>query len=391
MLRISRTNIGPVGLWWYTVDRWMLFGLILLGFIGLFFSLAVSPAEAISIKTDTYFFLTRHLIYCFISLFFLIIISILPAGKIRKLSLIIFIGSLIGIFLTLTVGINSGGASRWLPIFGFTIQPSEFLKPSLVIVVSWFLARARIEGNTSLQIIPAILLFLSIFLLLQQPDVGQTILIIITVMGLMFFNGLPWKIVIGLISFSILGGIFLYFNFSHVSLRVDNWVSAWFNSDSLESRPTQMSSAIDAFENGGLFGQGIGEGWMKYNLPDAYTDFIFAAVAEEGGLFFILLIILIYGFIIIRGFSKIQTLNNYFNQLAASGLLLIFGLQTLFHMAVNLSLVPAKGMTLPFISYGGSSIMALGICMGMFLSLTKKDDPRIKSKNSDLNYSGIQF
>ena len=391
MLRISRTNIGPIGLWWYTVDRWMLFGLILLGFIGLFFSLAVSPAEAISIKTDTYFFLTRHLIYCFISLFFLIIISILPAGKIRKLSLIIFIGSIIGIFLTLTVGINSGGASRWLPIFGFTIQPSEFLKPSLVIVVSWFLARARIEGNTSLQIIPAILLFLSIFLLLQQPDVGQTILIIITVMGLMFFNGLPWKIVIGLISFSILGGIFLYFNFSHVSLRVDNWVNAWFNSDSLESRPTQMSSAIDAFENGGLFGQGIGEGWMKYNLPDAYTDFIFAAVAEEGGLFFILLIILIYGFIIIRGFSKIQTLNNYFNQLAASGLLLIFGLQTLFHMAVNLSLVPAKGMTLPFISYGGSSIMALGICMGMFLSLTKKDDPRIKSKNSDLNYSGIQF
>ena len=391
MLRISRTNIGPVGLWWYTVDRWMLFGLILLGFIGLFFSLAVSPAEAISIKTDTYFFLTRHLIYCFISLFFLIFVSILPAGKIRKLSLIIFMGSLIGIFLTLTVGINSGGASRWLPIFGFTIQPSEFLKPSLVIVVSWFLARARLEGNTSLQIIPAILLFLSIFLLLQQPDVGQTILIIITVMGLMFFNGLPWKIVIGLISFSILGGIFLYFNFSHVSLRVDNWVNAWFNSDSLESRPTQMSSAIDAFENGGLFGQGIGEGWMKYNLPDAYTDFIFAAVAEEGGLFFILLIILIYGFIIIRGFSKIQTLNNYFNQLAASGLLLIFGLQTLFHMAVNLSLVPAKGMTLPFISYGGSSIMALGICMGMFLSLTKKDDPRIKSKNSDLNYSGIQF
>ena len=391
MLRISRTNIGPVGLWWYTVDRWMLFGLILLGFIGLFFSLAVSPAEAISIKTDTYFFLTRHLIYCFISLFFLIVVSILPAGKIRKLSLIIFMGSLIGIFLTLTVGINSGGASRWLPIFGFTIQPSEFLKPSLVIVVSWFLARARIEGNTSLQIIPAILLFLSIFLLLQQPDVGQTILIIITVMGLMFFNGLPWKIVIGLISFSILGGIFLYFNFSHVSLRVDNWVNAWINSDSLESSPTQMSSAIDAFENGGLFGQGIGEGWMKYNLPDAYTDFIFAAVAEEGGLFFILLIILIYGFIIIRGFSKIQTLNNYFNQLAASGLLLIFGLQTLFHMAVNLSLVPAKGMTLPFISYGGSSIMALGICMGMFLSLTKKDDPRIKSKNSDLNYSGIQF
>jgi cell division protein FtsW len=391
MLRISRTNMGPVGLWWYTVDRWMLFGLIILGCIGLFFSLAVSPAEAISIKTDTYFFLTRHFIYCCISLFFLIFISILSPDKIRKLSLLIFLFSFVGVFLTLIIGVNSGGASRWLPIFGLTIQPSEFLKPSIVIVISWFLARSRIEENNWLQIIPIILLFLTVFLLLQQPDVGQTILIIFAVMGLMFFNGLPWKVVFGLFSFSILGGFFLYLNFSHVSLRVDNWLNAWFNTESLDSRPTQMSSAIDAFENGGLFGQGIGEGWMKYNLPDAYTDFIFAAVAEEGGLFFILSIILIYGFIIIRGFSKIQLLSNYFNQLAASGLLLIFGLQTLFHMAVNLSLVPAKGMTLPFISYGGSSIMALGICMGMFLSLTKKDDPRTMSKSSELNYSGVQF
>ena len=391
MLRVSRTNIGPLGLWWYTVDRWMLFGLIILGCVGLFFSLAVSPAEAISIKTSTYFFLTRHFIYCCISLFCLIFISILPPDKTRKLSLLIFLFSLAGIFLTLTIGINSGGASRWLPIFGFTIQPSEFLKPSLIMIVAWFLARSRIERNNTLQIIPILLLFFSIILLLLQPDVGQSILLFISVIGLMFFNGLPWKVVFGLGTFSIVGAVFLYFNFSHVSLRVDNWLNAWFNPELLDSRPTQASSAIDAFENGGLFGQGIGEGWMKYNLPDAYTDFIFAAVAEEGGLLVILLIILVYGFLIIRGFSKIQTLNNYFNQLSASGLLLIFGLQTLFHMAVNLSLIPAKGMTLPFISYGGSSIVALGICMGMFLSLTKKDDPRSRSKNSELNYTGIQF
>jgi cell division protein FtsW len=298
---------------------------------------------------------------------------------------------LAGIFLTLTIGINSGGASRWLPIFGFTIQPSEFLKPSLIMIVAWFLARSRIERNNTLQIIPILLLFFSIILLLLQPDVGQSILLFISVIGLMFFNGLPWKVVFGLGTFSIVGAVFLYFNFSHVSLRVDNWLNAWFNPELLDSRPTQASSAIDAFENGGLFGQGIGEGWMKYNLPDAYTDFIFAAVAEEGGLLVILLIILVYGFLIIGGFSKIQTLNNYFNQLSASGLLLIFGLQTLFHMAVNLSLIPAKGMTLPFISYGGSSIVALGICMGMFLSLTKQDDPRSRSKNSELNYTGIQF
>ena len=383
--------MGPVGLWWYTVDRWMLFGLIILGCIGLFFSLAVSPAEAISIKTDTYFFLTRHLIYCCVSLFFLIFISILSPHITRKLSLLIFFLSLIGVFLTLIIGINSGGASRWLPFFGFTIQPSEFLKPSLIVVIAWFLARSQIENNKWIQLIPFFLISLTVFLLLQQPDIGQTVLIVLTVMGLMFFNGLPWKIVIGLVSSGILGFIFLYFNFSHVSLRVDNWLNVWFNPESLDSRPTQISSAIDAFENGGLFGQGIGEGWMKYNLPDAYTDFIFAAVAEEGGLFIILLIIFVYGFLIMRGFSKILGLRNYFNQLAASGLLLIFGLQTLFHMAVNLSLVPAKGMTLPFISYGGSSIMALGICMGMFLSLTKKDNPRVKQEKTEFNYSGIQF
>ena len=383
--------MGPVGLWWYTVDRWMLFGLIILGSIGLFFSLAVSPAEAISIKTDTYFFLTRHLIYCCVSLFFLIFISILPPYITRKLSLLIFFTSLVGVLLTLIIGINSGGASRWLPFFGFTIQPSEFLKPSLVVVIAWFLARSQIENNKWIQLIPFFLTSLTIVLLLQQPDIGQTVLIVLTVMGLMFFNGLPWKIVIGLFSSGILGFIFLYLNFSHVSLRVDNWLNVWFNPESLDSRPTQISSAIDAFENGGLFGQGIGEGWMKYNLPDAYTDFIFAAVAEEGGLFIILLIIFVYGFLIMRGFSKILGLRNYFNQLAASGLLLIFGLQTLFHMAVNLSLVPAKGMTLPFISYGGSSIMALGICMGMFLSLTKKDNPRTEQEKTEFNYSGIQF
>ena len=391
MLRISRNNVGPVGLWWYTVDRWMLFGLIILGSIGLFFSLAVSPAEAISIKTDTYFFLTRHLIYCCVSLFFLIFISILPPYITRKLSLLIFFTSLVGVLLTLIIGINSGGASRWLPFFGFTIQPSEFLKPSLVVVIAWFLARSQIENNKWIQLIPFFLTSLTIVLLLQQPDIGQTVLIVLTVMGLMFFNGLPWKIVIGLFSSGILGFIFLYLNFSHVSLRVDNWLNVWFNPESLDSRPTQISSAIDAFENGGLFGQGIGEGWMKYNLPDAYTDFIFAAVAEEGGLFIILLIIFVYGFLIMRGFSKILGLRNYFNQLAASGLLLIFGLQTLFHMAVNLSLVPAKGMTLPFISYGGSSIMALGICMGMFLSFTKKDNPRAEQEKTEFNYPGIQF
>jgi len=391
MLRISRNNVGPVGLWWYTVDRWMLFGLIILGCIGLFFSLAVSPAEAISIKTDTYFFLTRHLIYCCVSLFFLIFISILSPHITRKLSLLIFFLSLIGVFLTLIIGINSGGASRWLPFFGFTIQPSEFLKPSLIVVIAWFLARSQIENNKWIQLIPLFLISLTVALLLQQPDIGQTVLIVLTVMGLMFFNGLPWKIVIGLVSSGILGFVFLYFNFSHVSLRVDNWLNVWFNPESLDARPTQISSAIDAFENGGLFGQGIGEGWMKYNLPDAYTDFIFAAVAEEGGLFIILLIIFVYGFLIMRGFSKILGLRNYFNQLAASGLLLIFGLQTLFHMAVNLSLVPAKGMTLPFISYGGSSIMALGICMGMFLSLTKKDNPRTEQEKTEFNYSGIKF
>ena len=310
---------------------------------------------------------------------------------IRKLSLVIFIFSFIGIFLTLFIGVNSGGASRWLSAFGFTIQPSEFLKPSLIVIVSWFFARSRLEGDSNLQVVPLIITLVIISLLLLQPDVGQSILIILTIMGLLFFNGLSWRIISALISISILGFTLLYLNFSHVALRINNWLAGWFFPDSLDNRPTQISAAIDAFENGGLFGQGIGEGWMKYNLPDAYTDFIFAAVAEEGGLLLIIIIILIYGFLIIRGFSRITLISDYSNQLSASGLLLIFGLQTLFHMAVNLSLAPAKGMTLPFISYGGSSILSLGICMGMFLSLTKKDDPRVKKVTKEYSLSGVNF
>ena len=171
------------------------------------------------------------------------------------------------------------------------IQPSEFLKPSLIVIVSWFFARSRLEGDSNLQVVPLIITLIIISLLLLQPDVGQSILIILTIMGLLFFNGLSWKIISALISISILGFTFLYLNFSHVALRINNWLAGWFFPDSLDSRPTQISAAIDAFENGGLFGQGIGEGWMKYNLPDAYTDFIFAAVAEEGGLLLIIIII----------------------------------------------------------------------------------------------------
>ena len=210
---------------------------------------------------------------------------------IRKLSLVIFIFSFIGIFLTLFIGVNSGGASRWLSAFGFTIQPSEFLKPSLIVIVSWFFARSRLEGDSNLQVVPLIITLVIISLLLLQPDVGQSILIILTIMGLLFFNGLSWRIISALISISILGFTLLYLNFSHVALRINNWLAGWFFPDSLDNRPTQISAAIDAFENGGLFGQGIGEGWMKYNLPDAYTDFIFAAVAEEGGLLLIIIII----------------------------------------------------------------------------------------------------
>ena len=373
MLRISRTNTGPVGEWWFTVDRYMLFGIIFLGLSGLFFSLAVSPVEAGHLKANQYYFLIKQSIFLLISVVLMITISILPKEFTRKISLILFIFSLLGVLLTLIIGLSSGGASRWISVFGIiTIQPSEFLKPCLIILSAWFFARSKEEENNKYSLIPGLLFILVATLLMLQPDLGQTILLFITILCLVFVQGFPWLIIAPAGLVSMISIIFFYFNFPHFASRLDSWIEIWFGGGAANSKLTQTQAAIDAIENGQIFGKGIGESWVKYHLPDAYTDFVFAAIAEESGLIVTISLMILYLILIMRGLIRSMNQNNFFNQLASSGLIILFGLQALIHIAVNLSLIPAKGMTLPFISYGGSSLLAMGITMGMFLALTKK-------------------
>jgi len=373
MLRISRTNTGPVGEWWFTVDRYMLFGVIFLGLSGLFFSLAVSPVEAGHLKANQYYFLIKQSVFLFISVALMVTISILPKEFTRKISLILFVFSLLGVLLTLVIGFSSGGASRWISVFGIiTIQPSEFLKPCLIILSAWFFARSKEEQNNKYSLIPGLLFILVATLLMLQPDLGQTILLFITILCLVFVQGFPWVIIAPAGLISMISIIFFYFNFPHFASRLDSWIEIWFGGGSVNSKLTQTQAAIDAIENGQIFGKGIGESWVKYHLPDAYTDFVFAAIAEENGLIVTMSLMFLYLILIMRGLTRSMNQNNFFNQLASSGLIILFGLQALIHIAVNLSLIPAKGMTLPFISYGGSSLLAMGITMGMFLALTKK-------------------
>ena len=373
MLRISRTNTGPVGEWWFTVDRYMLFGVIFLGLSGLFFSLAVSPVEAGHLKANQYYFLIKQSVFLFISVALMVTISILPKEFTRKISLILFVVSLLGVLLTLVIGFSSGGASRWISVFGIiTIQPSEFLKPCLIILSAWFFARSKEEQNNKYSLIPGLLFILVATLLMLQPDLGQTILLFITILCLVFVQGFPWVIIAPAGLISMISIIFFYFNFPHFASRLDSWIEIWFGGGAVNSKLTQTQAAIDAIENGQIFGKGIGESWVKYHLPDAYTDFVFAAIAEENGLIVTMSLMFLYLILIMRGLTRSMNQNNFFNQLASSGLIILFGLQALIHIAVNLSLIPAKGMTLPFISYGGSSLLAMGITMGMFLALTKK-------------------
>lgn len=373
MLRISRTNTGPVGEWWFTVDRYMLFGIIFLGLSGLFFSLAVSPVEAGHLKANQYYFLIKQSVFLLISVTLMITISILPKEFTRKISLILFIFSLLGVLLTLIIGLSSGGASRWISVFGIiTIQPSEFLKPCLIILSAWFFARSKEEQNIKYSLVPGLLFILVATLLMLQPDLGQTILLFITILCLVFVQGFPWLIIAPAGLVSMISIIFFYFNFPHFASRLDSWIEIWFGGGAANSKLTQTQAAIDAIENGQIFGKGIGESWVKYHLPDAYTDFVFAAIAEESGLIVTISLMILYLILIMRGLIRSMNQNNFFNQLASSGLIILFGLQALIHIAVNLSLIPAKGMTLPFISYGGSSLLAMGITMGMFLALTKK-------------------
>ncbi len=361
----SRTDRSLLGHWWWTVDRWIVAAVIAIAATGAILALAASPPVAERIGLDTFYFARRQFIVLPIALMVMFGVSLLNREGVRRLALGCFGVSVLLMVYTIVGGVEIKGATRWIAVAGYSLQPSEFVKPSFAIVAAWMFAAWRLREDFPGYMVAVGLYLAVVALLLMQPDVGMAILVSV-VWGVQFFlAGLPMVLVMAIGVVFIIGGFAAYFNFDHVQSRIDRFF------DPAGSEAYQVARSLEAFSNGGIFGRGPGEGQIKAVLPDAHADFIFAVAGEEFGLMMTLLIVGLFLFVVLRGFVRAFKETDLFVQLAVAGLLVQFGLQAIINMASTLNLMPTKGMTLPFISYGGSSMMALALGMGMVLALTR--------------------
>ncbi|MEM6781457.1 MAG: putative peptidoglycan glycosyltransferase FtsW [Pseudomonadota bacterium] len=370
MSLFSRTDKSLLGRWWWTVDRGMLALILSIIAYGVVLVAAASPPVAERIGAGEYHFIIRHLILLAPALVILFGMSLCDKQMIWRAALCVLGGGLVAMVLVLAIGPEVKGATRWLPIFGFSLQPSEFVKPAFVVVAAWLIAREKEVPTFAGQKWALGLFALVISLLLMQPDLGMSIVVSGCFLGLIFLAGLRLRLVALLLGVALGALIMAYFSFSHVQSRIDRFM------DPSSGDTYQVEQSLEAFKNGGVFGTGAGQGTVKLNIPDAHADFIFSVAGEELGMMFVLLMVLLYGGVIVRGFNRVMDSDDLFAVLATGGLLIMFGGQALIHMGSALSLLPTKGMTLPFISYGGSSLLAMAMSMGFVLALTRKQANR---------------
>lgn len=365
MSAVARTDTSLVGRWWWTVDRWLLVMITALAFCGAVLTLAASPAVAERIGLDTYHFATRQLVYLPLALIAMLGVSLLSPRGVRRLALFVTLGAVLLMVLTLAVGVEVKGASRWIRLGGFAIQPSEFVKPGFAVLAAWLFSRRRLDDRFPGYMLATGLYILIAGLLAMQPDVGMT-LVVSAIWAVQFFlAGLPLMLVVAMGIMFLLGSVGAYFAFDHVQLRVDRFL------DPAAGEGYQVTRSLEALRNGGLFGRGPGEGRIKEVLPDAHADFILAVAGEEFGLIVCLVLVFLFAGIVLRGITRAFQDDDLFIMLGVAGLMVQFALQTIINMASTLNMMPPKGMTLPFISYGGSSTLAIGIGMGMALALTR--------------------
>ena len=361
----SRTDRGLVSNWWWTVDRWFPASFLSLMVLGIVLSFAASPAVAERIGLEEYHFVTRQIIFMLPALAVMLGVSFLEPRQIRRLAILLLIGSIVLMVLALFIGVEIKGSRRWVSLAGISLQPSEFLKPAFVVICAWLFAEHARQPDIPGNLFAMILLGLVVTLLVAQPDLGQTMLVVGT-WGVMFFMaGMAWFWIILLGALGLGGAFAAYTVFPHVADRIDKFLTG-------EGDTFQTDMAREAMINGGWFGRGPGEGDVKNVLPDSHTDFIFSVAAEEFGLALCFLLVGLFAFIVLRGLKIALREYDDFTRFAVSGLVIQFGLQSIINMSVNLHLMPAKGMTLPFISYGGSSLVAMALSMGMVLALTRK-------------------
>ena len=362
---ISREQRTPLSEWWWTVDRLLLAAIIALMLAGVILSLAASPPVATRIGLDPFHFFNRHILFLVPSIIVLIGVSFMTPRQIRRSALVVFAISIVLILATLLIGPEVKGAKRWITILGINIQASESAKPAFVVIAAWLFSESARKPEMPATSMAIVLLMMLVSLLVMQPDFGQTMLILMVWGSLFFIAGMRMVWVFGLGATAAGGLLMAYFLVPHVAGRIKRFM------DPASGDTFQVDTAMEAFSNGGWFGLGPGEGIAKRSLPDSHNDFVFAVGAEEFGILLCLAVLSLFAFIVIRAMSRAYATEDLFSRFAASGLAILFGVQAAINMAVNLHLIPAKGMTLPFISYGGSSMISLAYSVGMLLALTR--------------------
>ena len=355
-----------LGQWWYGLDRWSLAAICLLAVSGLLLLLAASPPVAERLKLTQFHFFKQQLIYLPVALSGMIFMSFQSVITVRRIGLILFLAAFILTIVTLFSGMQIKGANRWIYLFGFSLQPSEFLKTGFIILTAWLFSAKIKDPNFPGIRIACFFLGAVLLILLLQPDLGMAFLVTLVWSIQLFIAGLPMALVIILVFLGVIVLIGAYMLLPHVRYRID----LFFDPTSGDS--FQIDRSMAAFDKGGFWGTGPGEGIVKYTLPDAHADFIFAVAAEELGLLFCLFMIGLYAFIVIRGMLALQKYRDVFVIYAVIGLLSQFGLQAAVNLGSTLQLIPAKGMTLPLISYGGSSLLATCFGLGCLLALTHR-------------------
>jgi cell division protein FtsW len=367
----SRAQPTVLNEWWRTVDRLTLaaVGALMLG--GIVLCLAASPPVATRIGLDPFHFVNRQVLFLIPAALALIATSFLSPREIRRVALVVFAVSLVLTALTPYFGAEIKGARRWLVILGVNIQASEFLKPAIVILIAWLFGESAKRPEMPTNSIALGLLIAVIALLVLQPDFGQTMLIALVWGALFYMAGMRLVWVIGLAGAASAGLIAAFFTVPHVAQRINRFL------DPASGDTFNIDIATESFIRGGWFGRGPGEGTIKRVLPEGHTDFVFAVAAEEFGTVLCLILVALFALIVIRALVKAMANDDPFIRFATAGLAMLFGMQSAINMAVNLHLMPAKGMTLPFISYGGSSLISLAYGMGMLVALTR-ERPRAK-------------
>ncbi|MBV9753775.1 MAG: cell division protein FtsW [Hyphomicrobiales bacterium] len=371
----SRIEKGALTNWWWTIDLWLIAGFGILFVAGIVIDMAASPPVAARLGLPTFHFVNRQIGYLAVTVVVAFLVSLASPRAVRRTALLLYVISMALVCATLVYGAEVKGARRWISIAGIGIQPSEFAKPAFVILSAWLFSEAAQRKGMPAAIFGLALLPATLIPLILQPDIGQTMLISVVWATVFFIAGLHIFWVAGLGGLGAAGVTLAYFFVPHVTARVDRFLNKGAGDT------FQVDTAMDSFLSGGWLGRGPGEGIVKRILPDAHADFPFAVAGEEFGILACIALVLLFMLIVMRALYAAHRAEDPFCRLACAGLIALFGVQSVINMAVNVQLIPAKGMTLPFVSYGGSSLISLGVALGFLVAVTRR---RPRAEMSDL-------